>query len=252
MLEAMTGEPLPDDLEAAIAGLYEAFAHRSARTHVAGCPHCIDDADHALLAARPLRQLATRDLSKYARRALTTWGDGHDLAHFLPRLLELLAREPGAWIDVEIMFGKLPLAGWRAWPAGEIAAVERYLAALWRTVLSSYPAHLDVATVLRAYSQLLDDLRPCLAAWDADDRIAALRHLAALILDNWDALWRSGSLRPTGWRGPQLAQVVAWLRRTATLARLELGFFAYSGDSFAVELSRAHDCVAGIALPTAT
>lgn len=247
----MPGEPLPPELEAAIAGLYEAFAHHGPRAHVAGCPHCVDDADHALLAARPLRQLAPHHLSKYAWKAISTWGDRDDLAHYLPRLLELLAREPGAWVDEEVLLGKLVLAGWPGWPAREVAAVERYLAALWRAVLASYPAGLDAATTLRGYSQLLDDLGPCLAAWDADDRAPALRHLAGLVADSWDALWRTGSLHRAGWRAPQLAQVVAWLRRPATLARLERGFFTYSAEPFAAELSRAHACLAGLAAPPA-
>jgi hypothetical protein len=247
----MRGEPRSEELEAAIGGLYDAFASRPARPHVEGCPHCIDDADHARLMAQPLRQLATHNLSKYAWRAITTWGDGDDLAYFLPRLLELLAREPGEWVDVEVLLGKLALAGWRTWAAGEIAAVEHYLAALWRAVLSSYPAHLDVATVLRAYSQLIDDLHPCLAAWDADDRTAALRHLAELVLTSWATLWRTRRLDSTGWRDPQLAQVVGWLRRDATLARLERGFFACSRESFAVELSQAHECLAGIVISAA-
>jgi hypothetical protein len=240
------GEPLIDDLEAAIAGLYEAFAHRSSRPHADGCPHCISDADHALLAAQPLRHLTTHNLSKYARRAISTWGDGDDLAHFLPRLLELLARESGPWVDAEILLGKLELAEWRAWPVAEIAAVERYLAALWRTILSTYPASLDSGTVLRACSRLLDDLSPFLTVWSADNRTAALRHLAALVLANWDALWRTGSLHSAGWRAPQLATVVAWLRTPATITRLERGFFAHSGEPFAIELSQAHECLSGI------
>ena len=187
-------------------------------------------------------------MSKYAWKAVSTWGDSEDLAHFLPRLLELLACEPGAWVDPEILLGKLELANWRAWPAVEIAAVERYLAALWRWVLSSYPASIDSHILLRTYSQLLDDLSPFLAAWDADPRTAALRHLAALVLSNWDALWRTGSLSPRGWRGPQLARLVAWLQSSDTLTRLERGFFAHSSEHFAVELSQAYECLAGIAV----
>ena len=240
----MVGEQLPHDLAAAIASLYEAFAHRSSRPHVDGCPHCVDDADHALLGAQPLRHLATQNLSKYAWRAISTWGDGDDFAHFLPRLLELLAREPGSWVDPEVLLGKLELANWRVWPVVEIAAVERYLEALWGWVLSSYPARIDSEILLRTCSRLLDDLAPYLTAWDANSRTAALRHLAALVLHNWGALSRTGSLPPRGWRVPQLTQVVAWLRRSATVTRLERGFFAHSNEPFAVELSQAHECLA--------
>jgi hypothetical protein len=243
----MRGEPLPDDLETAIAGLYDAFAGRPLRPHVEGCPHCVDDSDHAALTAHPLRQLATDQLSKYAHKAMTTWGDRDDFAHFLPRLLELLARETAPWVDEEILLGKLAYADWRTWPAGEVAAVERYLAALWRAQLSTYPAHLDPGAMLRAYSQLFDDLGTFLDAWDADDRAPALRHLADFVIDHWKLL--SGT--PTG-RTSQLAQVASWLRRPATLTRLHNGFFAYSNEPFAAELSQAHEWLAAIAPSTAT
>jgi hypothetical protein len=235
------------DLDAAIAGLYDAFAHRAAPAHVAGCPHCIEDADHARLTAHPLRQLTTADVHKYASRAMSTWGTAADFAYFVPRLLELLAREPGAWTDPELLLGKLELAGWRSWSADEIAAIERYAVALWRAVLATYPARIDAGLLLRGLGRLLDDLAPLLAIWDADPGVAALRHLAAFVLANRDALWRTGSLFARGWRAPQLAQVVAWLRRPAIVERLERGFFAHAGQAYAGELSLAHECLVGLA-----
>lgn len=241
--------PMSRELDAAIAELYAAFAHRPAPVHVAGCPHCVDDADHALLTAQPLRHLTTRHLARYAHKAISTWGDAGDLAHFLPRLLELLAREPG-WVDPEILLGKLELAGWRSWPAGEVAAVERYLAALWRANLASYPSGLEAGDLLRAIAGAVDDLGPLLAIWDTDPGVAALRHLAQLVIGNRDALWRTGALRRSGWRAPQLAQATAWLRRPAILERLERGFFGHAAAPFAAELSDAHDCLAAVAAST--
>jgi hypothetical protein len=237
---------MPDELDAAIDDLYRAFARRPARAHVAGCPCCVRDEDHARLTARPLRELATADLSKLAWKALTTWGDEDDLARFLPRLLELLAREPGGWADEEILLGKLELGGWRAWPAGEVAAVTRYLHALWRATLATYPPRLDVTGLLRALSRLFDDLGPFIAAWDADASVAALCNLARLVTDHQASLWRTGALGGHGWRAPQGQQVAAWLRRPAIVERLERGFFAHAGAPFAAELSSAHEILSGV------
>lgn len=235
------------ELQAAIEGLYRAFAHRPTPSHVEGCPHCLDDSDHALLMARPLRQLTAQHLQKYAFRAMTTWGDANDFAYFLPRLLELLVNESGGSFDPELLLGKLELARWRTWSADEVSAIERYLFAAWRAILADYPGHLAAADFLTGLSRLFDDLAPFLDSWSADHGLAALRHLTALILDNQNALWGKGSLNRAGWRPAQLAQAVAWLRSPAVVERLERGFFAHSDAPFAGEISQAHACLAATA-----
>jgi hypothetical protein len=228
----------------AIEGLYRAFAHRPAPSHVEGCPHCVDDSDHARLMARPLRQLTAQHLERYAFRAMTTWGDANDFAHFLPRLLELLASESGSSFDPARLLGKLELARWRTWPTNQVSAVERYLFAAWRAILADYPGHLATADFLPGLSWLFDDLAPFLDTWSADHGLAALRHLTALILENEHVLWRKGSLDRAGWRPAQFAQVVAWLRSSSVVEWLERGFFAHSDATFASELSQAHECLA--------
>jgi hypothetical protein len=238
---------MTSELQVAIERLYGAFAHRPMPSHVEGCPHCLDDSDHELLKARPLRQLTAQHLKKYTFRAMTTWGDANDFAHFLPRLLELLASESGGLFDPELLLGKLELARWRTWSADEVSAVERYLFAAWRAILTDYPGPLAAADFLTGLSRLFDDLAPFLDIWSADHSLAALRHLTALILDNRNALWSKGALNRAGWRSAQLAQVVAWLRSSAVVERLERGFFAHSNAPFASELSQAHECLAAAA-----
>jgi hypothetical protein len=55
------------ELEAAIEELYAVFAHRRLPSHVEACSHCVDDADHALLATQPLRLLSTRRCARRRR-----------------------------------------------------------------------------------------------------------------------------------------------------------------------------------------
>jgi len=122
-------------LQAAIDGLYQAFASYPLRPHVVGCACCVSPEDEARLHARPLRELTVDDLDEYASAALLTWGDEDDFRHFLPRLFELATFERFGPIDLEIVVKKLGYAGWRTWPGGEQATVEAYLSALWRYVL---------------------------------------------------------------------------------------------------------------------
>jgi hypothetical protein len=77
-------------LAEAIENLYRAFARYSLRKHVEGCPCCVRERDKRALESKPLRQLASSDLGRYAFKAMTTWGNQDDFRHFLPRIFELL------------------------------------------------------------------------------------------------------------------------------------------------------------------
>ena len=83
--------PSHPDLEGAIAALYDAFASYGLADVVEGCPCCVSAEDQARLRSKPLRLLIDGDLGGFAFSALSTWGTLHDLKHFLPRILELVA-----------------------------------------------------------------------------------------------------------------------------------------------------------------
>jgi hypothetical protein len=113
----MSGIPLP-----VIAALYEAFASYRRRPSIDACPHCVGEARREALARAPLHELRPEQLSPYAFRALTTWGEPVDYKHFLPRILELAATPAGVpWpgFQPDIIAAKLELAGWKQWPARE-------------------------------------------------------------------------------------------------------------------------------------
>lgn len=121
-----------DALTAAIEALYAAFAP---------CPlerffpdRCSPLGDRRVLAMRlslvELRAARADDVLTYAFKALSTMGDEVDLKHFLPRILELHARERWADDDTHV-FRKLTELAWRTWPAREVAALETYIRELW-------------------------------------------------------------------------------------------------------------------------
>jgi len=101
---------------------------------VDGCAHCVEDAEHSRLPARPLRRLAAKDPRSYTRKAITRWGDSRDFRHFLSRICELLAID-NWFAEPEIALSKLGYAEWRSWPGREQRAMEAYLHALWRSML---------------------------------------------------------------------------------------------------------------------
>lgn len=135
-----------EDLSRAIDRLYEAFDRYPLVDRLDFCPHCeLDDAER-LLHVRPLPEMTWADLWAYCPRAVTTFGDDSDFRHFLPRILELYATDhKGAPCTLFTLFGKLDQAGWTAWPAGEVAAVRRFIDVWRRTLERQAPASEDAA-----------------------------------------------------------------------------------------------------------
>jgi len=99
-------------LQETIGNLYTTFAPYVLRHPVEGCSCCILPSDQRRLADYPLHELPAENLREYAFSALTTWGDSDDFRHFLPRIFELAAFEPGHLLDLEIVFEKLRYAHW--------------------------------------------------------------------------------------------------------------------------------------------
>lgn len=200
-------------LAEAIEGLYRTFARYPLRPSMDGCPHCVHEADQARLRSRPLRLLSIDDLSKYAFKALSTWGDEEDFRHFLPRLFQIASRETIALVDPEILFGKLPYADWRTWPLAEQQALEQYFVALWEYVLVTREpdpwTHTD--TYLCAIAQAIAPLHPYLMRWKTHPHPLAHAHLVAFIEQCGETLGTADKYSFWGTHPAAITEVLAWL-----------------------------------------
>src|SRR3954447_673098 len=110
-------------VDSARTQLYRTFAEVPAPPRMDGCPHCIEPGAERRLLDGPLAGLPPGTLARYAAKALTTWGTVDDLRPVLPRLLDCAATDAAEFPDVEIVLGKLALAGWRRWEDAEVSAV---------------------------------------------------------------------------------------------------------------------------------
>jgi hypothetical protein len=204
--------------------LYSAFAGVRRPAHVEGCPCCVEpDADLPLL-TRPLRVLTARDLSRYAAKALNTWGGADDFHYFAPRLLELSTAGALDWPDIEIVFGKLAQAGWRERPQRQ--AIEDFMAAFWSSTLARHPTRPRIDGVLCALGCAGIDLSVRLIEWEALAGEPAIRHLHELATS--ELTWSKGRPRLLNafWdtAGPQYRQVVDWLTGGAAAAAVSAAF----------------------------
>jgi hypothetical protein len=142
----MTGVP---DTDATLERLYSVYARYplAERTHF--CDHCASPDDIARVRSKPLRELAADDLELYAEKALSTWGDLDEFRHFLPRLLELAAREEDfgslhAWS----LLNKVGVR-WADWPHDERVAIRDFIDAWWLATLD-VPRTVPVMVVVPA------------------------------------------------------------------------------------------------------
>jgi hypothetical protein len=143
--EPVISDSARQSLQHAIDLLYRTFTHYRLQPHMDACPCCVhDDDDKRFLYRAELHELSADDLCTYAFKAMTTWGDGNDFRHFLPRLFELQASATPIPIDNEILFGKLRYARWRTWPSVEQQAVQTFLLTWGRFLLESYPSSPDM------------------------------------------------------------------------------------------------------------
>jgi len=229
-----------------IEALYIAFAPYGRRDLIDGCPHCVGRAEQDTLARVPLRTLSCEQLSRYAFKAITTWGAPDDYKHFLPRIMDLAITQEGrGWpgLDLQLIAGKLQLAGWKSWPEAELDALERFAGALWQTVLASDPIESlwRASEALRGIAAITRDLTSYLAVWSADRSLTSALQLAEVIDASWADLANHGQLRGV-WRGaPGSDEIARWLTAPARRRALEAAFELHVDDAASSRLAAAVD-----------
>lgn len=221
-------------LSEAIEGLYVAFASRPRRESIDGCPHCVGTEDQARLARVPLRQLSSDQLSRFAFKAMTTWGEPQDYAHFLPRILELSAFGSALGLDLKFVAQKLSYGDWKSWPLHEQRAIREVYEAAWREELISDPRRGRTSDLLEALSVVFGELSPFLAAWEEDRSLNSALRLAEVLEEHWPDLAKHGYLQ----RGPPIG---GWLMDPARKQFLEATFEQQLGTPHADLLAKAID-----------
>ena len=212
------------EVRAAIEGLYRVFARYNFHPDMPHCEHCIEDEEVRQLGSKPLRELMPEDLSRYAAKALTTWGGEDDYRHFLPRMFEIVSFEGFSWPHAEVVLGRLNDARWHAWPLDEQEAVTAYLGALWHWHLSEFEEsdYFSRGDILCAIGRVENDLMPYLVAWEDNESHAATRRIAHQVIMSEESL-ADGQLWNAFWSGrrEQEEQAAMWLRRPGVVHRLE-------------------------------
>lgn len=125
-----------ESLKKSIENLYSVFSKYEIRSFIEGCPCCVSDRDKEKIHSKELRELEEEDLSRYAFKAMTTWGNVDDFKHFLPRILELCI-DHDLGIQPFGIFGKLKYGKWELWDNTEKEAFKDFLFEWWKYFLEN-------------------------------------------------------------------------------------------------------------------
>lgn len=228
------------EIARAVEGLYATFGRYPAPPEPELSPlksHLIDQA-RALHRGR-LAEIEPEALAPYAFHAMTTWGGVDEFKHFIPRLLELLWREPH-WADATLLVGKLGYARWRDWPEGEQRAIERFLDAWFRALLYDDQTTGLAGDLLRGIAQCQESIAPWLDRWARCETRAAIAQLADLIDRESASLYKRGEVS-RDWLEPARTDLSRWLRSPATAGRLEAAYLRDPGAPGADRIAAAFD-----------
>ncbi len=125
-----------------IEQLYATFAGPVPR-EIEGCPCCLDTRNGDLLLTTPLRAIDGMKIWRYVSGVFLTVGGVTDFPYLLPRILDIALNDPSESNSIEIVLGKLRLAGWDAWPKSERAAIIAVIDALFDAAVASGTADPD-------------------------------------------------------------------------------------------------------------
>jgi len=228
-------------LEDATERLYVAFGDVPRPRRVEGCPHCTGPDEDLPLVSRPLRELSADDLSRYAFKAMSTWGTEADFRYFAPRVLDLTAAGAMAWPGFEIVCGKLGQAGLRTWT--QRPAVEEFLRAFWTATLRRFPAAVPISEVTAGIAAVARDISPYLAEWERLDTAAYVRHLREAAESELSSLRPGWRLAPTSAVSESADRLRRWLTTGAAADAVIARALQTDDEELLDQLTKAHDAL---------
>ena len=169
---------MTNELEIAIENLYKTFSKYPFKSTIEGCPCCVSDSDKSTLHSKKLRELEDEDLSRYAFKAMTTWGDLNDFKHYLPRIFELTAKRK-LIVDTFVTLGKLEYGNWKQWDKQEQDSIFEFLKAWWKYDINN--ANYFDTEVLIELHKYLKDLNEMLNTWNVNIETQGFRNYVELI-----------------------------------------------------------------------
>jgi len=210
------------DLKEGIENLYTTFSIYPFKPKMEGCPCCVSNGDKEKLHSKQLRELDGEDLSRYAFKAMTTWGDVDDFKHYMPRIFELVVTTDFI-VDTSVTLGKLDYGKWKNWPGTEKKAVSQFLYAWWSDLIK-HKSYFDNEAFCTIY-KLTGDIELLLNHWTFSFTDNSFLNFVDLIYEYYsDLMGRRKNFREMD--DSSIEKILQWLKKNSGL--LEKGFFKYA------------------------
>lgn len=211
-----------EELEIAIQNLYDTFSIYPCNLKMEGCPCCVSDSDKEKIHSKQLRELDEDDLSRYAFKAMTTWGNTNDFKHYLPRIFEILATND-VIIDTFLVLRKLEHGKWQEWSDGEKRAIINFIWAWW-TNATRNKSYFDIQAFIEIYI-LTSDIEQLLKRWTISMEDNSFANFVDLVYRYYKDL----TGKRTQFREMDdafIEKLIKWIQDNSKL--LESGFFHFA------------------------
>jgi len=228
-------------LKISIDHLYDTFAKYQGNPNMTGSSLYGDLADwNKALFSKPLHKLTSKDLSIFAGKVITTWGDTPDLKHFLPRLFELTALFDTPY-DISILYQKLEGADWLSWNTEEQNAVNEFSLALWDNLLydNSEKSELEFNDYFIALIHFYPAFNDLTEIWQANNSFSSIKHLSNYIYDELNYLLLKTRIKGDEKSIRNIKLLKDWLLSDMVIQKLTDAFFQFEKTELAEKISWA-------------
>ncbi len=222
------------EFEIAIEELYKTFSKYPFKSKIEGCPCCVSNSDKATLHSKKLRELESDDLSYYAFKAMTTFGDLEDFKYYLPRIFELSAKRK-LIVDTFVILGKLEYGKWTTWNVDEKETINNFLKSWWKYDINNNE-YFD-SEILIELNKLRNDLSSMLNEWNLEHNTLGFKNYVDLIEDHYPDI-KSKNRTFKSFDEKEVKLFISWIESNSY--RLEEGFFKFENTDkeFSDQISR--------------
>ena len=232
---------MTSQLKISVERLYEIFSKYNGNPNMQGSSNYDAlESWNLELFSKQLKDLTADDLSRFAGKAMTTWGDVDDYKHFLPRIFELTAKLNTPY-EIWIAFEKLEYGNWSAWDEDERNVIHEYMLALWDNLLKddTEKAEWEFMDYFSSIAHFYPKFSDLIEIWDQNTDKTATKHLANFIFNERANIFDKGFIEGFHKKSDNIKELLNWLFSDKIIMRLEKAFYNYDYENFAVRISWA-------------
>ena len=230
---------MTDRLKISITNLYDTFSKYHGNPNMTGSPLYGDLNEwNKTLFSKPLRILTGEDLSRFAGKVISTWGDTNDLKHFLPRLFELTALLDTPY-DIWILYQKLQDSIYQTWDTEEQNAINEFTIAMWDNLLydNSEKAEWVFDDYFAALAYFHPNFNDLTALWISNDSFSSIKHLTNYIFDEAHNIFQKNHITGNVKSTRNIVAFKNWLLSDIMFQKLTNAFYQFEKTELAEKIS---------------